>query len=73
MYLTQSKHIANLPKKTKMEATKLLPTLTSNGKILSKSNDDPMDNPTLYRSIVRALQNAIVTRPDISYMVNKLS
>lgn len=55
MYLTQSKHIANLPKKTKMEATKLLPTLTSNGKILSKSNGNPMDNPTLYRSIVRAL------------------
>ncbi|XP_016191993.1 uncharacterized protein LOC107632866 [Arachis ipaensis] len=33
----------------------------------------PFENPTLYRSIVGGLQYATITRPDISFSVNKLS
>ena len=38
---------------------------------LSKHGSDKFDNPSLYRSVVGALQYATVTRPEISYSVNK--
>ena len=73
LYLTQSKYIADLLQKTNMAVAKPLPTPTISRKVLSKSDGDPMDNPTMYRSTVGALQYVTITRPDISYMVSKLS
>jgi hypothetical protein len=40
---------------------------------LSAFDRTTFDDPTLYRSIVGALQYICITRPDISYTVNKLS
>lgn len=40
---------------------------------LSSNDSDPFDNPHLYRSIVGALQYATITRPDLSFAVNKVS
>lgn len=34
---------------------------------------DPFDDPTEYRKIVKSLQYMSLTRPDISFLVNKLS
>ena len=73
LYLTQSKYIADLLQKKNMDAAKPLPTLAISGKVLFKSDGDPMDNPTMYRSTIGALQYVTITRPDISYMVRKLS
>lgn len=39
---------------------------------LTKHGHDLMPNPTLYRSIVGALQYVTVTRPEIAYAVNKV-
>ncbi|XP_019432502.1 PREDICTED: uncharacterized protein LOC109339501 [Lupinus angustifolius] len=39
---------------------------------LSKSESKQFDNPTLYRSIVGALQYATITRPDLAYSVNRV-
>ena len=39
---------------------------------LTKSGYEPFPDPTLYRSIVGALQYATITRPEISFSVNKV-
>ncbi|XP_019459900.1 PREDICTED: uncharacterized protein LOC109359658 [Lupinus angustifolius] len=39
---------------------------------LSISESKQFDNPTLYRSIVGALQYATITRPDLAYSVNRV-
>lgn len=43
------------------------------GKNFSAYDGDPMSNPTLYRSVLGALQYLTHTRPNISLIVNKLS
>jgi len=35
-------------------------------------HDDLLSDPTLYRSVVGALQYAMLTRPEISFAVNKV-
>ena len=39
---------------------------------LSKHSVDAFHDPFLYRSIVSALQYATLTRPEISFVVNKV-
>ena len=56
-----------------MDEAKPLPFPATLGKILSKRDGDLMVEPSLYRSIIGALQYVTMTRPDISYMVSKLS
>ena len=73
LYLTQTKYVANLLKRTKIDEAKPLPFPATLGKILSKRDGDLMVEPSLYRSIIGALQYVTMTRPDISYMVSKLS
>lgn len=43
------------------------------GQNYSKYEGEAISNVTEYRSIIGALQYATITRPDISYSVNKLS
>ncbi|XP_062076274.1 uncharacterized mitochondrial protein AtMg00810-like [Humulus lupulus] len=47
-------------------------TLTA-GRTLSGHDGTILENPTLYRSVIGALQYLSHTRPDISFSVNKLS
>ena len=54
-----------------MDKAKAISTPMVSGLRLSKHGSDQLSDPTLYRSIVGALQYAIVTRPEISYSVNK--
>lgn len=39
---------------------------------LSKFDSPDFDDPTLYQSLVGGLQYLSLTRPDISYVVNKI-
>lgn len=73
LYLTQSKYIVDLLQKTKMDTRKPLPTPITFKKTLSKSDGDPLENPSSYRSTIGALQYVTVIRHDVSYLVSKLS
>ncbi|XP_031276877.1 uncharacterized protein LOC116135311 [Pistacia vera] len=48
-------------------------TLMAVGVKLSSTDSEPFQDPGLYRSTVGALQYLTLTRPDISFTVNKLS
>ena len=67
-FLSQSKYILSILQKAHMDKAKP----TSNPCSFSKFTDSTkFHDPTLYRSIVGALQYLTITRPDISFSVNK--
>ncbi|KAM6562837.1 hypothetical protein CsatB_022835 [Cannabis sativa] len=55
-----------------MEDAKPLPTPIVSGLKLSAHGHEPFDDPQLYRSIVGALQYLLITRPELSFSVNKV-
>ena len=54
-----------------MDNAKAISTSMVSGLKLSKHGSDTFDNPSLYRFVVGALQYAIFTRLEVSYLVNK--
>ena len=71
MNLSQTKYISDLLHRTEMFDTKPAKTPGTIRKNLSKFDGDPMADVTHYRSVVRAFQYVTLTRPDISFTVNK--
>ena len=70
--MTQSKYIRDLLHKTPMaEAHSISSSMVFNYE-LSKHGADVFHDPSLYRSAVGALQYATLTRPEISFIVNKI-
>ncbi|XP_019155977.1 PREDICTED: uncharacterized protein LOC109152790 [Ipomoea nil] len=71
MLLSQQRHMKDIFKRASMVDCKPVATLIS----LTKLVDGPMvlyADPTHYRSVAGALQYLTVTRPDLSYAVNRL-
>lgn len=74
LYLSQSKYISDLLCKSKMLEAKPWTTPAAPGRTLSKAEGEPMKDHVVYRSTIGALQYlTTITRPDISYIVSKLS
>lgn len=71
--VNQSQYILDILEKTNLLDCKSVPTPMLANRKLSKTDGDPFDNPTLYRSTVGSLQYLTLTRPDIAFAVNKLS
>jgi len=72
LLLTQTKYIKDLLLKANMAgANSMASPMASNTK-LSKYGSNYVPDPTFFRSIVGGLQYATVTRPEISYSVNKV-
>ncbi|KAL5540215.1 hypothetical protein UlMin_044161 [Ulmus minor] len=73
IFLTQTKYIEDLLRRTDMVNTKPCPTPAITGKPLIADDGDPVHNPTSYRSIIGALQYITHTRPDLAFIINRLS
>uniref|UniRef100_A0A803QBG4 Reverse transcriptase Ty1/copia-type domain-containing protein n=1 Tax=Cannabis sativa TaxID=3483 RepID=A0A803QBG4_CANSA len=73
IYLSQSKYIVDFLTKLKMDGTKPCPSPTTASHVLSLTNGEPFADHTLYKSTLGALQYLKLTRPDVAFIVNKLS
>jgi hypothetical protein len=71
--LTQTKYFTDLLKKVNMMNCKPILSPMASGTNFSTTGSSPSKDPHLYRSVIGALQYATLTRPDLSYSVNKLS
>ncbi|XP_034707027.1 uncharacterized mitochondrial protein AtMg00810-like [Vitis riparia] len=71
VHLNQHKYVHDLLQRTSMLKSKFASTLGMVGQNLSKHDGDSFHDVTLYRSTFGALQYLTLTRPDISFVVNK--
>ena len=71
--LTQAKYISDLLKKMNMTNSRACDTPIAAGTKLCLTNGVTFEDPTLYRSTIGVLQYLTNIRPDISFVVNKLS
>ncbi|RVX16655.1 Retrovirus-related Pol polyprotein from transposon RE2 [Vitis vinifera] len=72
-HLTQSKYTFDLLTRTNMHSTKLVPTPMSVALKLHATSSPAFFDLTLYRNTIGALQYLTHTKPDIAFVVNKLS
>ncbi|KAD6796180.1 hypothetical protein E3N88_07076 [Mikania micrantha] len=72
MLLSQQKYINDLLVCAGLFTAKPVPTPMSTSHTLSLGDSPPFADPVKYRQIVGALQYATLTRPDISFAVNKV-
>jgi histone deacetylase 1/2 len=72
LLLTQSKYIRDLLHRTNMLDSAAVSTPMQSTCKLSKDGSPALSDPYMYRSVVGALQYATLTRPEISYAVNKV-
>ena len=67
------RYIIDLLTQTKMQDAKPVLTLIPTSPTLMLTSGSPLSNPTEYRHVVGSLQYLLITRPDIAFVVNKLS
>uniref|UniRef100_A0A2N9ID50 non-specific serine/threonine protein kinase n=1 Tax=Fagus sylvatica TaxID=28930 RepID=A0A2N9ID50_FAGSY len=70
LFVHQCKYLTDLLTKFHMIDSKAAPTPIVLTPALTPSDDDVLPDPTLYRSLIGALQYATFTRPDITFAVN---
>lgn len=73
IHLSQGKYIANLLAKHDMETCSPVLTLMATSHYLTKSAGAAISNSSHYISIMGALQYVTLTKPNIAFLVNKLS
>ncbi|XP_019414575.1 PREDICTED: uncharacterized protein LOC109326339 [Lupinus angustifolius] len=72
LFLSQAKHVSDLLQMANMLSAKPSTTPMGTSCKLTKSGSNSFEDPSLYRSIVGALQYATITRPDLTFSVNKV-
>ncbi|KAH9703865.1 hypothetical protein KPL70_011249 [Citrus sinensis] len=73
LHLSQSKYIADLLNKVKMQVCTPCSTPMAANVPLTKTDSELFADATLYRSTIGALQYATLIRSEIAFLVNKLS
>lgn len=71
IFPSQSKYITDLLQRAKMFESNPIATPMVSGSLLSARQGDHLSEPFLYKSVVGALQYVTLTRPEISFSVNK--
>ncbi|CAH9123810.1 unnamed protein product [Cuscuta epithymum] len=71
--LSQRRYILDLLSRTKMTSCNGVTTPLASTSKLSINSGKPLADPEEYRSVVGSLQYLALTRPDLSYAINKLS
>ncbi|MCH80541.1 retrovirus-related Pol polyprotein from transposon TNT 1-94, partial [Trifolium medium] len=72
LLLSQTKYIRDLLTKANMENANGMASPMASSIKLSKFGSNHVSDPTFFRSIVGGLHYATITRPEISYSVNKV-
>ncbi|KAG8482310.1 hypothetical protein CXB51_027300 [Gossypium anomalum] len=72
IHLSQRKYIRDLLTRSSMANAKCVHNPMVSSFVLSKSEDEPLADPTEYRSLAGALQYVVLTLPDIAYAVNRV-
>ncbi|XP_070049071.1 uncharacterized mitochondrial protein AtMg00810-like [Nicotiana tomentosiformis] len=72
LVLSQTKYIRNLLTRANMDGAKPFSTRMVAGLQLSQNGSPSFSDISKYRSLTGALQYITITRPDVSYAVNKL-
>jgi histone deacetylase 1/2 len=72
LLLTQTKYIRDLLTKANMATANSIASPMASSTKLTKFGSNHVSDPTFFRSIVGGLQYVTVTRPEISYSVNKV-
>jgi hypothetical protein len=73
IHLSQQRYISDILQRTNMDLSKPITSPMAASSPLSKYSGVSLTDPTTYRSTVGALQYLSITRPDISFAVNKVS
>ena len=73
LFLTQHKYIRDMLSKTSMDGAKDVTTPLTTSVSLKLADGSSSVDSTEYRRVIGALQYLPLTRPDISFVVNKLS
>jgi hypothetical protein len=73
LHLSQQRYIHDLLTKTNMMMAKAICSPMSTSSPLGKFDGSTITDPTTYRSTVGSLQYLSITRPDLSFAVNKVS
>ncbi|RVW94084.1 Retrovirus-related Pol polyprotein from transposon RE1 [Vitis vinifera] len=74
LLFSQRRYIKDLLTRTNMQTTKPVHTpLPTSSSSIKLSYGSPLSNPMEYRTIVGSLQYLSLTRPNISFVVNKMS
>ncbi|KAJ0753710.1 putative RNA-directed DNA polymerase [Helianthus annuus] len=72
LILSQRKYISDLIHKAGLSECKPVPSPMSTSQLLTLGDSQLLADPTKYRQIVGALQYASLSRPDITFAVNKV-
>ena len=72
LHISQTKYIQDLFTRAGLVDFKPIATPMTTSHTLSASKGSLLADPSQYRNIVEALQYCTITRPDISFSINKL-
>ncbi|KAA3465104.1 putative LRR receptor-like serine/threonine-protein kinase [Gossypium australe] len=72
IFLSQRKYIMELLQRASMDKSNASPTPMVSICCLSVHEGNPVENEGFFRNIVGALQYVVITRPDITFSVNKV-